>query len=114
MTRDEGLENLLELNGEIVIFENGMWAKFVAIRVPADESRPHGISYSLTLHASGGDRIFGIDNAHPVRAVKRPGGRRDRFRDHLHRGEAVRPYKFVDAGTLLTDFWTEVGKYLGD
>jgi hypothetical protein len=114
MARDEGLENLLELDGEIIVFENGMWAKFVAIRVPADRSRPHGISYSLTLHAPDGERIFGIDNAHPVRTVKGPGGRRDWSRDHLHRGQAARPYKFVDAGELLADFWKEVGKYIGD
>lgn len=108
MSTDFGLENLLELNGEIIAFDNGMWAKFVAIRVEPDEARPHGISYSLTLHGRGGERIFGIDNAHPVRVSRSPTSKKDRSSDHIHRGTNTRPYNFVDAGTLLEDFWTEV------
>jgi hypothetical protein len=29
-------------------------------------------------------------------------------RDHLHRGETVRPYQYRDADTLIDDFWREV------
>ena len=58
MDTDSGLENLLGLHGEIIAFDNGTWAKFVAIRVDPDEARPHGISYSLTLHDRDGRRIF--------------------------------------------------------
>jgi len=110
---DPGLETLLDLDGEIIVFDNGMWAKFTAIRVEPDEARPHGIGYSLTLHDHDGERIFGIDNAHHVRGSRSPAGKRKRSADHLHRGSSTRPYRFVDAGTLLEDFWRETEKYLG-
>jgi hypothetical protein len=37
--------------------------------------------------------------------VDQPGGHR---REHLHRGETVRPYVYRDADTLIDDFWREV------
>ncbi len=107
------LKNLLELNGEIIVFDNGMWAKFVAIRLEPDDARPHGISYSLTLHDKTGERVFGIDNAHPVRATADPAGKRNKSSDHLHRGKATHPYKFVDAEKLIEDFWAGVEKHIG-
>ena len=50
MEQDASLENLLLLDGEIMAVGGGFSAKFVARRVPANEERPHGVMYSLTLH----------------------------------------------------------------
>ena len=69
--------------------------------------RPHGLSYSLTLHGPDGSRLVGFDTAHAVRESQGPGGK-GRGRDHKHRMETVRPYRFKDAVTLLEDFWAEV------
>lgn len=73
-----------------------------------DEHRPHGVGYTLTLHDPAGQRVFGIDNAHVVRASRGPAGRSSAAHDHLHRGESVRPYAYRDADTLMDDFWREV------
>jgi hypothetical protein len=88
------------------------WVKFQAKRIEPTADKPHGIDYSLTLHGPDGKRIVGYDNAHPVQAVKGPGGKRTKSQDHRHRYNTVRPYKFVDAGTLVEDFWKDVGKIL--
>jgi len=111
MERDAELEVLLELNGDVIVFVNGMWARFVAARIAPDDRRPHGISYSLTLHTADGERVFGIDNAHPARTARGPAGRGLVALDHVHRGPNTRPYRFVDAGTLLKDFWRIVGEH---
>ena len=84
------------------------WAQ----RVPADIDRPHGVSYSLTLHEPSGRRVFGIDNAHPVQSRRGPSGRRSAARDHLHRDESVRPYAYRGAESVLEDFWREVDAIL--
>lgn len=103
--RDEGLERLLDLDGFLAEVGGGYWVKIVAERVPADDSRPHGVSYTLTLHDPAGRRVFGIDNAHAVRLASGPAGRSSSVRDHLHRGDSVRGYVYEDAETLLDDFW---------
>jgi hypothetical protein len=59
-SRDDALERLLDLEAEV---GGGIWITIVAQRVPADIDRPHGVSYSLTLHEPSGRRVFGIDNA---------------------------------------------------
>jgi hypothetical protein len=82
--------------------------KIVAQRVPPDERRPHDVSYTLTLHDPNGRRVFGIDNAHVVKLTGGPAGRSSAARDHLHRGESVRPYAYRDADTLVDDFRREV------
>jgi hypothetical protein len=109
---DEGLERLLDLDGFLAEVGGGFWVKIVARRVPADAARPHGVSYSLTLHESGGRRVFGIDNAHAVPARRGPSGRSAAACDHLHREDAVRPYAYRDAESLLDDFWREVDAFL--
>jgi hypothetical protein len=105
---DPGLHRLLDLDGFLAEIGEGYWVKITVRRVPSDATRPHGIAYSLTLHDPGGDRVFGIDNAHVVRRTRGPGGRASAARDHLHRGETVRPYAYRDADTLMDDFWREV------
>src|SRR5437867_4057452 len=106
--RDEGLDRLLDLDGFLAEVGAGSWVKIVARRVPPDTYRSHGVSYTLTLHAPRGQRVFGIDNAHMVRLTRGPAGRSSVARDHLHRGESVRGYTYRDADTLLDDFWREV------
>ena len=106
--RGDGLSRLLELDGFLAEVGGGFWVKIAAQRVPTDTNRPHGVSYSLTLHDPGGPRVFGIDNAHPVRFSRGPAGRSSALQDHLHRGNTVRPYAYRDADTLLEDVWREV------
>ena len=82
------------------------------LRAEATPERPHGLSYSLTLHAPDGTRLVGFDNAHPVRERRGPGTRRGGERDHRHRLRTIRPYEYKDAATLLADFWKEVDEVL--
>lgn len=63
---------------------------------------------TLTLHGPDGSRLVGFDNVHAVRESQGPGGKSRGPRDHKHRMETVRPYRFKDAATLLEDFWAEV------
>ncbi len=98
---DHGLEFLLAFDGRIHLLEEGYWLKFEIKRVTVAEERPHGLSYSFTLHAPDGTRLVGFDNAHvaPARGsrFKRPPA----TNDHWHRTEndAGRRYRFVDADT---------------
>jgi hypothetical protein len=108
MATDPSLDNLLNLDGFLAEVGGGYWIKVAARRVPEDADRPHGVSYTLTLHDASGRRVFGIDNAHAVRPTRGPSGRSRRGRDHLHRGETVRPYVYNDARTLLEDFRREI------
>jgi hypothetical protein len=72
--------------------------------------RPHGVAYALTLHKPGGQRVFGIDNAHVVRLTRGPAARLSAATDHVHRGETMQRYTYRDADTLIDDFWREVEK----
>lgn len=113
--RDRALEALLDLDAQtVVVDEEGHVARFSVKRRGPTKSRPHGLAYSLTLHDRTGRRLLGFDNAH---AVGRPGGRfmqQLRVYDHVHRGpqDAGRPYRFVDAGKLVEDFWLAVDRML--
>ncbi|MDP2621037.1 MAG: DUF6516 family protein [Hyphomicrobiales bacterium] len=110
--RDEGLDRLLDLHGILAEVGGGYWVKIEVWRVPPEHDRPHGIAYTLTLHEPDGRRIFGIDNAHLVRPLRGPARRSRPWRNHLHRGETVRPYVYRDADTLIDDFWREVAAIL--
>ena len=111
--RDPGLDTLLDLHGQtLFVDEMGHWVKFIVVRTEVSPQRPHGLSYSLTLHGPDGTRLVGFDNAHPVTARRGPGARRRRESDHRHRLRSVGPYDYRDAATLLADFWKEVGEVL--
>lgn len=111
--RDPGLDTLLDLHGQTLFVDQiGHWVKFVVLRTEVSPERPHGLGYSLTLHAPDGTRLVGFDNAHPVRARPGPGRRSRAESDHRHRLRSVRPYDYRDAATLLEDFWNEVDAVL--
>jgi hypothetical protein len=111
-TRDPGLDALLLLDGETFFADAAgkYFVKFVVSRVEPSAERPHGLSYSLTLHGENGERLVG--NAHSVPAQSGPAGRRRIERDHRHRFRTVRPYQYRDAATLLADFWEQVAAVL--
>jgi Family of unknown function (DUF6516) len=113
---DHGLEFLLAFDGRTHHLEEGYWLKFEIKRVAPAEARPHGLSYSFTLHAPDGTRLVGFDNAHGVPARGSRFRRTPATNDHWHRTEsdAGRPYHFVDADTLLRDFFREVRRVLRD
>ena len=111
---DAGLDLLLDLDGESFAAdsEGKFTVRFVVKQVPPSSQRPHGLSYSLTLHDVTGTRLVGFDNAHATRARK--GRRRRVAQDHRHRLRMTRSYEYRDAATLLSDFWTEVEAILRD
>ena len=108
------LEFLLAFDGRIHHLEAGYWLKFRIKRIEADERRPHGLSYSFTLHEPSGKRVVGFDNAHGVTGTGPRFGKRPEARDHWHRTEddPGRPYRFIDAETLVDDFFAEVERTL--
>ena len=113
--REPGLDTLLDLHGQtLFVDEAGHWVKFVVLRTEVTPERPHGLSYSLTLHAPDGTRLVGFDNAHPVRERRGPGRRTRAESDHRHRLGNIRRYDYADAATLLEDFWNEVDAVLKD
>lgn len=111
---DDSLDSLLALD-DVTFFvdEAGHYmVKFIVKRVPISVERPHGLSYSLTLHGKSGERLFGFDNAHPIRSQRGPAGRRNQTQDHRHRHKTIRPYDYQDAATLIADFWEQVDSVL--
>src|SRR5258708_40011472 len=116
MKPDPSLDALLDLDGQVLVVapESNHWVRFVVRRVPATDTKPHGLDYALSLHGPGGERLVGFDNAHGVRDSGGPGGRGRRVQDHQHRMKTVRPYEYEDAATLLADFWAEVEAVLRD
>src|SRR5437899_2811277 len=110
------LEFLLDFDGRIHHLEKGYWIKFEIRRVKATKGRPHGLSYSFTLHAPDGTRLVGFDNAHGSPAMGSRFRRSPEASDHWHRTEndPGRPYVFKDADTLLQDFFREVRRVLAD
>ena len=101
--RDASLDTLLDLDGLVLVIDAvGHWVRFVVHTVPTSPQKPHGLDYTLTMHAPDGARLVGFDNAHQVE-----GKRREAF-DHKHRLRVVKPYDYCDAAALVTDFWTEV------
>ena len=90
---------LLDFDGARYLFNEGYWVKIEVKRTTPTPQRPHGLSYSFTLHEPGGRRLLGFDNAH---AVPPQGGRfkvKPVEHDHWHRTEKDkgRPYVFRSA-----------------
>jgi hypothetical protein len=110
---DHGLEFLLSYDGRILYLEGGYHLKFEIVRTDQTEARPHGLSYSFTLHDQGNRRVLGYDNAHPVKPRGR-NARTSKKHDHWHRdaSDKGRPYGYVDAATLVKDFFDEAERYL--
>jgi hypothetical protein len=107
---ETGLDALLDLHGTIYRLEKGYWVKFEAYLVMPNEQRPHGVSYSLTLHDRNNTRIIGFDNAHgcPPPRRKKYGGRKVTWDHHHHYEEKAVPYEYESAAQLIEDFWAEV------
>lgn len=113
-TPDRGLDDLLALDGVVLVVDpvGNHWVKFVVKKVAPSPERPHGISYTLTLHAANGERLVGYDNAHAVSAGSGPSRRTSAAHDHRHRHGATKPYAYSDAATLVQDFWNDVAAVL--
>ena len=117
-SKETGLDYLLGLDGSIE-FQNddGYWVKMDVSRVAATVERPHGIKYSLTLHAPDSTRLIGFDNAHG--GIKPEGSRflhagKKHAYDHKHRSatDAGVLYEFDTAYQLLSDFYAAVDRVL--
>lgn len=111
---NHGLRTLLDLHGQVIDQENGYWLKIEAWEIKPSLDVPHGVRYSLTLHAPSGKRILGYDNAHAIKIKSMKfSGQRLPF-DHKHRHVADKgvPYEFMDAHQLLSDFFAEVDAVL--
>jgi hypothetical protein len=111
-----GLEFLLAFDGRIHHLEQGYWIKFEIERLEVTKERPHGLSYSFTLHAPDGTRLIGFDNAHGVSAKGSRFKPKPPASDHWHRTatDPGRPYQFKDAETLIDDFFDEVERVLNE
>ena len=88
-----GLEFLLAFDGRIHHLEEGYWIKFEIERVKPTKGRPHGLSYSFTLHAPDGTRLVGFDNAHGVPAKGSRFKPKPPASDHWHRTESDPAYR---------------------
>ncbi len=98
MSKDKGLDYLLDLDGEILAQKGGFWIKIEARKLDqATKEYPHRIKYCLTLHDRYGKRLLGFDNAHQVKSRKRGKykGRSIAY-DHKHMtpGDKGGPYVF--------------------
>jgi len=107
---DAGLDDLLAFDGVVFVVDpvGKHWVKFVVKRVPPSRERPHGIGYTLTLHAADGERVVGYDNAHAVSTGSGPSRQTSETHDHRHRHGTTKPYAYSDAATLMQDFWNDV------
>ena len=113
--KDPGIRTLLDLAGQVIDQEDGYWVKIEAWEVGPTPEVPHGIRYSLTLHAPSGKRILGFDNAHaakPAKGFKFAGQRLPFDHTHRHAGDKGVRYGFSDAHQLLSDFFSEVDRVL--
>jgi hypothetical protein len=114
MSGDEwSLDTLFDMVG-IGELGGGYWYKIEAERVERTQQRPHGIKYSLTLHAPSGERLLGIDNAHGITEGGGPGKKRPVEWDHEHRNNSIRIYEYVGPADLLADFFAMVDRLLDE
>lgn len=116
MKRDTGLDTLLSMDGVVRVYPNKYWWKIKAHLVDPSEQRPHGISYSFTLHDNKNTRIFGMDNKHvPKNRRKGYHGRIIEF-DHVHedKNDKGTAYAFINAETLMSDFLLKVKEIMDE
>lgn len=113
---EESLERLLDYHGKVYILSSGHWLKFEVRRVEPSPKVPHGMAYSFTLHAPGGERLVGFDNAHPVPHPGSSYTANPVESDHWHRdrNDPGRPYRFVDADRLVADFFEALERTLDE
>ena len=113
---EDELGFLLGYDGTRYLFEAGYWLKIEVRRVTPTAARPHGLSYSLTLHDPAGTRLLGFDNAHAVGALGNRHNPVPSVNDHWHRtgADPGRPYAFRSAYDLVSDFLAEVERVLGE
>lgn len=109
-SKRQGLQVLLDLHRETAWVGGGWWVTFRAFDVVPSKGRPHGISYSLTLHNPRDDRVLGYDNAHAPAGRNGPGRRTkdSSLFDHIHRRDRCISYDFKSPADLLEDFWRDV------
>lgn len=116
MSKDKGLDYLLDLDGQILAQDGGYWIRIEARRLErATKEYPHRIKYCLTLQDRYGKRVMGFDNAHSITTRKK--GRykgRSIIYDHRHVNPTNKgtPYVFESAEQLMADFFAEVDKVL--
>jgi hypothetical protein len=110
----QGLQYLLELDGEIFPLENGFWIFIQSRLVKPATTTPHGIKYALTLHDRMNRRLLGYDNAHAIKVGGRGVQTTRRTWDHRHRRNRVEPYEFKDVYQLLDDFLREASRIIDE
>lgn len=108
------LELLLAYDGRVHYLASGHTLRFEVRKVEKSARTPYGIACSWTLHASGGTRLLGFDNVHPVphrggRYVKPKSEAGHWRRTAIDEG---RPFDFVSVEKLLEDFFTEAERVL--
>lgn len=115
-SEEHTLEFLLTFDGRTHWLDQGYRLKFEIKQGEATVERPHGLRYSLTLHDPEGQRLIGFDNAHGVAATGSRFNERPAASDHWHRTQTDegRPYAFIDADTLLGDFFREARRVLAE
>ena len=99
------------MDGTKMEIGGGLWLKIDARRVEPTKGRPAGINYNLCLFA-GDERLLCYDNAHPIWVGTGPSAKQTILHDHVHKGEAVKPYVYKNAGDLIADFWADVERIL--
>jgi hypothetical protein len=111
---EHALEFLLAFDGRRHFYPEGYFLKFEIKRVEPTKQRPHGLSYSFTLHDPDGHRLIGYDNAHTVPAKGSRFKKRPVETDHWHRtgDDPGQPYEFVSVEKLLADFFDEAERLL--
>lgn len=113
-TGEHTLEFLLAFDQRVHWYARRYFVKFEIRRVPPVPRWPYGLRYSFTLHSPDGTRLVGFDNAHPIRRTGKGRKLQRDAADHWHRTEADpgRPYTFVNAETLIADFFATVEQVL--
>jgi hypothetical protein len=105
---------LLSMVG-VVILEKGYWYEIDASAVEESVSKPHGLSYALTLHEPNGKCLYRLDNAHGIKVGKSPGRRKRMEYDHEHpdgRKKHVVYYEYSTALDLMKDFFDAIDQIL--